>query len=225
MARYKDKSKALQLRKLGYSYSQIRTKLNVSKSTLSNWLDKYPLSSERIRELRDRSPIRIEKYRNTMKKKREVKNELIYNKIAQDIGNISDRELFIAGFFLYWAEGGKTNRSTITLTNTDPIMIITYIRWLAFLKIPREKIRVKLHLYKDMNPAKEIIFWSKTLSLEKSQFQKSWIKDSKMSGLTYKNNFGHGTCNIIVHDTDITSYILMGIKFIGNVNSVNSLRA
>ena len=68
-----DKFQALELRKQGKSYSQIKQELALSKSTLSRWLKKYPLSKERILELRGRSPVRIEKYRNTMIRKRENK--------------------------------------------------------------------------------------------------------------------------------------------------------
>ena len=85
MAKNKLKQKAINLRLSGCSYSQIKDKIGVSKSTLSNWLDKYPLSNERIRELRDNSPKRIENYRNTMRRKRESRLSVIYNKISKDI--------------------------------------------------------------------------------------------------------------------------------------------
>ena len=41
MARKKDKQKALTMRKKGMSYSQIKEKLGISKSTLSGWLQAY----------------------------------------------------------------------------------------------------------------------------------------------------------------------------------------
>lgn len=217
MARYKEKSKAIQLRKKGYSYSQIKEKLGISKSTLSGWLQPYPLSEKRIRELTAHSPQRIERYINTMRKKREEGFSVAFEKAKKDIGNITERELFVAGFFLYWAEGGKTRRNTVVFSNTDPSMIKTYIKWLSILKVPKDKLKIKLHLYRDMSIDKEILFWCKELDVEKSKFHKSWIKKSKMTDLTYKNNFGHGTCNIILNDTTIAMYILMGIKFIGNV--------
>ena len=44
-----------------------------------------------------------------------------------------------------------------------------------------------------------------------------------MSDLTYKNNFGHGTCNIILNNTTIAMYVLMGIKFIANVVGIGDL--
>ncbi len=80
MARKEDKQKALIMRKKGMSYSQIKEKLGVSKSTLSGWLYNMPLSEQRIRELQADSPIRIEKYRNTMRAKRETRLDVLCRK-------------------------------------------------------------------------------------------------------------------------------------------------
>ena len=104
MARKLDKQKALEMRSKGMSYSQIKEKLGVSKSTLSGWLYDMPLSPKRIRELQADSPIRIEKYRNTMRAKKEVRLKGVYEKVRKDIGKLSKRDLFLAGMFLYWGE-------------------------------------------------------------------------------------------------------------------------
>ena len=88
------KEKAIKMRLQGMSYSQIREKLKVSKSTLSTWLEKYPLSKEKIRELRDWNPQRIENCRNTKLKKRQKKLEDVYNMISLEIGTLSKRDLF-----------------------------------------------------------------------------------------------------------------------------------
>lgn len=217
MARYKEKSEAIRLRKKGYSYAQIKEELGISKGTLSAWLQAYPLSEKRIRELQADNPQRIERYINTMRRKREAKFSISYAQAKKDIGALSKRELFISGFFLYWAEGGKTKRNTVAFSNTDPNMLKMFIKWLGVLKAPEEKITIRLHLYKDMSEDKEMSFWSKELGIDKKRFRKPYVKDSKMTDLTYKNNFGHGTCNILIHDTTLAMYILMGVKFIANV--------
>lgn len=95
------------MRRKGMSYSQIKGKLGVSKSTLSGWLYNMPLSKKRIRELQADNPIRIERYRNTMRAKKETRLKEVYRKISKDIGNFSKRDLFLAGLFLYWGEGIK----------------------------------------------------------------------------------------------------------------------
>lgn len=46
MVRSKNKLKAITLRKKGMSYSQIKTEIGISKSTLSGWLSDMPLSKK-----------------------------------------------------------------------------------------------------------------------------------------------------------------------------------
>ena len=214
MADFKRKHNAIVLRKKGYSYSQIKSALGISKGTLSEWLRPYPLSPERIRELQADSPQRIERYRNTMAKKRQVKLDLAFDKAKKVIGNLSKRDLFIGGFFLNWGEGGKTKISSLSLGNTDPAMLKVFIKWLTLLGVPKDILTVKLHMYKDMDQKKVISFWKKTLGVKSSQFIKPYIKDSRLTDLTYKNGFGHGTCNLVYDNTEMGRYVLMGMKHV-----------
>lgn len=208
------REKAIKLRLKGYSYSQIKDELGISKGTLSGWLSEYPLSVERIKELRDKNPRRIENYINTMRRKREQKVLDALRRVSNDIGLISRRDLFLGGFFLYWAEGGKTKQNSLSLSNSDPSMIRVFILWLQLIGVPKEKIKVKLHLYKDMNVSTEINFWQKTLGVQKTQFAKPYIKNSSTYDLTYKNGFGHGTCNVVFDNTLMARYILMGVRYV-----------
>lgn len=214
MADFKRKHKAIVLRKKGYSYSQIKAKLGLSKGTLSEWLRPFPLSPERIKELNANSPIRIEKYRNTMARKRQLKLDNAFQIAKKDIGDFTKRELFIFGFVLYWAEGAKTRVSSVALGNTDPAMLKFFIKWLKLLGVPKDKLTIKLHLYKDMNKKKTISFWCKILNVKSSQFIKPYVKDSKTTDLSYKNGFGHGTCNIVYDNAEISRYVLMGMKYL-----------
>ena len=212
--RAKDHNTAVRLRLDGWSYSQIKEKLTVSKGTLSSWLASYPLSDARIRELRDFNSKRIENFRKTMRRKREEKNLIAYQKIEKDIKTLSQRELFVGGFFLYWGEGAKTSSGTVMVSNTDPAMLRFFIRWVKLLNIPTTKMHVLLHLYKDMDQEKAVEFWSKELGLPKKQFHRPWIKHSNLTDITYKNGFGHGTCHVRIYNRQLYDYVIMGLKLI-----------
>lgn len=213
MARIKDREKAIKLRLKGKSYSQIKEIVGVSKSTLNYWLKDYPLSEERIRELRDKNPIRIEKYRNTRKIQREKRLSKVYIQEKINLLPLSKRDLFVAGLFLYWGEGTKTTDARISLSNTDPAAVKFFMLWLKeSLKVPLSKVRVYLHLYSDMSIDKEIDFWSKVLLLPKAQFTKPHIKGSKFKKISYKRRFNHGTCNVIVGDARLTERVFAGLK-------------
>lgn len=217
MARFKDREKALALRKQEYSYSQIKNILKISKSTLSYWLRDYPLSKKRIKELRDWNEQRIERYRKTMKNKREKRLKNFYQEQKNFIFPLNKRELYLAGLFLYWGEGAKTHQSILSISNTDPSMIKFFIFWLnKALGVAKNKIRVYLHLYSDMNMKKEIAYWSTILEIPLSQFNKPYVKITSSERINHKGMFGHGTCNVTIGDAKLSEKIFMAIKAISN---------
>lgn len=213
MAKSKERQKAIQLRLKGASYSQIKSELGISKSTLSYWLRGFPLPEKRIRELRDWSQIRIEKYRETRRKKREALLRTVYEREEQELIPLSQRDLFIGGLFLYWGEGAKTKPAEISLSNTNPAIIKFFVHWLKkTLGVKPGKVKVKLHLYKNMNISKEVNYWSSLLGIPTTQFKNPYIKNTTSDKITYTNTFRHGTCNIIVGDADLGRKVLMGLE-------------
>lgn len=215
--------RALELRKLGRSYSQIKAELGLSKSTLSLWLRQYPLSKDKIRLLRDVNEVRIERYRQTMQRKRDAKLLDYYNEGKNLLLPFSKKELFIAGLFLYWGEGGKTLKHTVSINNTDPAVIKFAIYWMVeSLNIPKEKIQVYLHLYSDMVSEQETEYWSKELNMPKQQFAKPYVKESKRADLDQKG-FGHGTCGVRVYNTVIKEKILMTIQAVADYSDSKSM--
>lgn len=217
MARFQDRQKALTLKKQGKSYSQIKKILRVSKSTLSYWLREYPLSKKRIRLLRDCNEKRIEKFRETMRKKKEKRLEETYKIQKKLILPLDKRDIFIAGLFLYWGEGTKCRKDGLSLSNSDPAIIKFFIHWLdKNLKIPKNKMRVELHLYRDMNINKEIKFWSKVLKITRSQFTRPYVKETSRKGINHKGSFGHGTCNVRINNTLLAEKVFMSLKAISD---------
>lgn len=190
-----------------FSYSQIRKKLNVPKSTLSGWLREFPLSEERILELRrkgwKKGEASRERFRETMRKKREARYNEIYKRQRTGLVNLSKDSIFVAGLMLYLGEGSKRNRNTISLANTDSMIIKFFIKWLNdFLDISKEKIKVQLHLYENMDIKKEEKFWINELNLSETQFYRPEIRKLKKSSFSYKESFRHGTCSIYVCNTE-----------------------
>lgn len=91
-----------------------------------------------------------------------------------------------------------------------------FVKWLENLGVKREDMKMVLHLYSDMDENKEKEFWSKTLRIGIENFRKTYTKETKLSNITYKNGFGHGTCMIRVYDKELKSLILMCLKYIGD---------
>ncbi len=128
---------------------------------------------------------------------------------------LTKKELFLAGLFLYWGEGDKKS-GRVCISNTDPRIVKFALYWMInVLKIPRKKIKVGLHLYKDMSVEESINFWSKHLNIPKQQFNKPYIKSTNRAGLTYKS-FGHGTCKLYVGSVVLSEMMAMSIKAISD---------
>ena len=213
MAKIKEKELALQLRKQGRSYNQSKKEVGVSKSTLSIWLKNLPLSRKRLKELRDWSQIRIEKYRATRSKQREGILNTIYNEQKKAIFPISKRELFISGLFFYWGEGGKTVLSQLSFSNTDPSAIRAFVSWLEkCLNVKKEKVKIRLHLYENMDIGSETNYWKKIIGVSQNQFRSPYIKKTKTHSISYGNGYNHGTCNIILGNAILSKRVLMAIK-------------
>ena len=158
-SRLREQATKLRLEK-ELSYGEIKKRLNVAESTLSYWLREFPLTEEKIKELRKKGwkkgEASRERFRLTMRKKKEARYLEVYNKYQKRFTEISKESFFIAGLMLYLGEGDKRNESRIGLTNTDPWVIKFFVKWLIdFLSIPKEKIKVQLYLYENMNVGQE----------------------------------------------------------------------
>ena len=221
MARLKDHQKALELRTQGMSYSQIRDILGVNKSTLSPWLKNYPLSKERIGELRDHNEKRIERFRQTMQKKRNDRIEKVYRVQKKILLPLNKRELLIAGLMLYWGEGTKSGTGALLLSNTDPTMIKFFVRWIdKSFGISKNMLRIRLHLYKDMIVKEQLDYWSQELKIPTSQFSSPYIKKTTSDRINHKGGFGHGTCNIGVSSVPLKEKVLMSIRAIADAYAI-----
>lgn len=135
------------------------------------------------------------------------------------MASLSDRELFLSGLFLYWGEGNKVSRNTVSISNTDPNVIKFSILWMIrSLKVPKSKIKVSLQLYSDMNIDKSIDYWVKELNMPVEQFNKPYIKTSTRNLIDQKG-FGYGTCSVSIQNTIIKENLLMAIKAIADFYS------
>lgn len=199
------------------SYTEIGKRLDVPKSTLSYWLKDFPLSEERIKELRrqgwSKGEASRERFRATMRRKKELKAQKIYQKQLRKLEDISEDAFFVAGLMLYLGEGGKKDDSKITLANTDPSAISFFVKWMSdFLDIPKQKTKFQLHLYEDMDIVKEEDFWRNELGIQKTQFYKTQIRRLQKASFTYKESYRHGTCSVYALGVDKKTELMMGIK-------------
>jgi hypothetical protein len=196
MNRKELKEKAIKLRNDGFSYTDISEKISVAKSTLSDWLGsiEYVPNQETLNKI---GKARIAS--NLARVRTKSESFLIAKKEAKiDIGEISNRDLFMLGLGLYLGEGTKTH-DIVRVINANPRMIVLAIRWFREIcGLQIENFRIRLHLYPDNNVEESINYWSFQTKIPKIQFHKSHI-DIRKNKKTYKNSkLPYGTAHLCV---------------------------
>lgn len=213
-----ERDKALEMRvKHQLGFGTIAKQLSVSKGTLSRWLKDLPLSPERVLELRregwNRGEAKREVFRQTMRMKRNERENKLYLNIKKKFEKIHPQTLFVAGLMLYLAEGDKKDNYHIGLANTDPETIKFFIWWLEkFLHIPKSKMRILLHLYEDMSLSEERKFWIKQTGLPQKQFYKEQVRPIRPGSFSYSESFRHGTCKVYVNGVKEKTELTLSIK-------------
>lgn len=207
-----DKTKAIKMRRKGLSYNIISNKLNISKSTLSYWFSK-DLSSQKVRQeniteakkqwaqnIRTYNVKRAEKARQLWKERMVIS--------SRDIDSISERELWLIGIALYWAEGYKKTNWSIIFSNSDPEMNKLMMKFFRnTCCIPLEKMRAQVHIYPNLSAKKTIEYWAEVTGIPKSQFTKPIIQISKRSKLKRGNTLPYGTLRIRINDVLLVNKI------------------
>lgn len=189
------KVRAIELRRQGSTYSEILKVIPVAKSTLSLWFHDVGLAEYQKQRITEK---RIEGQKNAAKAKRNKRIEnqnKIWSVSEAKVGTLSERELWLIGATMYWAEGSKEKDwrpgSKFVFSNSDPRMIRVMIAWLrkyAGIAVDDFKFETYLHESK-MDCCDEIAnFWSRETSFPVSKFSKVYVKKNKID--TKRRNVG-----------------------------------
>jgi transposase len=195
---------ARQLRDQGLAYNEIAARLGVSKSSISLWVRDMPRPERLSYEAsRQRQAAGVAAYWAAERQRREDAKVAVSRAAAQELGQLTSREILIAGAIAYWCEGEKNKpyrrRDRISFINSDPMMIKFFLRFLETAGVTPDRLifRVSIHETADLAAAER--FWRQTIDVEGAQFNRALIKRHKP--LTNRKNVGadyHGCLNILV---------------------------
>lgn len=108
-----------------------------------------------------------------------------------------DAILLGLGLGLWWGEGSKLHKGTIRLGNTDPLLIIRFVRFLTeILGVRKEKIRFGLQVFSDMDPDVAKRFWLDTLNITDTQMLPSIVVTRSGKIGTYKKKSRYGVLTV-----------------------------
>ncbi|WP_028810867.1 hypothetical protein [Streptomyces flavidovirens] len=172
------RAKARELRLQGLTYDQIQVELGCSKSSISLWVRDLPKPEPRFtdEERRTRMNAGLAHLRSAQDQERQETKR----KARDEVGELSDRELFLVGVGLYWAEGAKDKdyrrSEKLQFINSDPNMIRVYLRWLEILGVTRKRMHFRVSIHESANVLDAESFWADLAGVDVSVFQRATLK-------------------------------------------------
>lgn len=195
-------NRALELRQAGWSYKMIETEIGVARSTLSGWLRNVTVVEYDPRvQQRVLKNQQLAAQRN--RERAEVSQQQIQAETAIEMrdllhGGLSNRELFLMGLMLYWAEGGKTHHH-ISLSNSDPLVVKIFVLWLEqCLGVQRNQLRANVHAYPDVDVDNTEAYWADVIGINRNQFYKIQIDYRANKTVEKCGKLPHGTVHVTV---------------------------
>ena len=205
-----EQRRARELRTAGWTYREICAELGVSKASVSLWcrdVDVDPTLLEgRRRAAYEAGQLRRRPHRLHTAKLEEI--ERCRQEAAAWLGELSERDLFVAGIALYAGEGSKTD-GRVKFANADPRMIALFLRWLrTFFDVDEARLRVHLYLHEGLDLDAATTFWSDLMGIPVGQFGAPYRAAADPSIRTAKHVRG---CPSVSYSCSATHRLISGL--------------
>lgn len=195
---------ARQLRAKGLDYEEIAASLGVAKSSVSLWVRDLPrplrLSDE---ECRKRSAEGSRRYWEVERPAREARLAGVSARAAAEIGDMTYREILIAGAIAYWCEGTKNKphrrMDRVAFINSDPALIRFFLKFLDTADIAHNALVFRVYIHETADTEEAQRFWLELTEAQPGQFRSPVLKHHNPK--TVRKNVGedyHGCLRIDV---------------------------
>lgn len=211
MAKPEERKKARQLRREGWGIVEIARELDVDKDTVSRWCRDLELTLAQRNSLIQSDPYWENRQKgadsnkfNSLEKREKQQEQ---GRQEAQSGNI----LHLMGCMLYWGEGAK-ERNQIRFTNTDPNMIILFMRFLREeMGVSNDLISLRIMLHSEDEKEQQRIrkYWLNLLELSENHKASIQVKNGTDSRST---RYEYGICSINVYRTDVVQRIFGAIQ-------------
>jgi len=174
-------SEALKLRLKGYSLTEISRIIDVSKSTLSDWMRNVKLPDLALKRLK--TVVTAGQLRSAQNKKNHTENILksLHDRSEKDFNGFVLDGLTAKMYccLLYQCEGGKHDKGRVQFTNSDPSLVKAFLRlFRQSFALDESKFRACLHLHNYHIAEKQIQYWSNITQIPVTQFIKPFLKSN-----------------------------------------------
>lgn len=206
-------NRARDLRKLGWTLTEICEELGVSKASASLWCKDVEIDEQELaRRRRERFLTGNEGARqrgpNKLQRAKQAEIEDARLQGLRAVGRLTDREFLVAGLAYYSGEGSKTG-GAVKFANSDPRLLAFFLAWLRrFFDIDESRLRLKLYLHEGLDLDAADRFWSDVTGIPRSQFIKPYRAVPDPSIRNTKHVFG---CPAVSYSCTRTHRRIMGM--------------
>lgn len=203
MAKSREKIIARKLRSKGKSIKNIAKNLKVSVSSVSAWCRDIELTQQQIEKLQNQAkdPFYGRRWDYILSRRRELEDKIqtLRKKGIEEIGRVTQRELFLIGVSLYWSEGFKKD-SQAGFANSNPEMIKLFIKWLNTCGYTRNDLLIRVIANSShKGRIKEIEkYWSQITGVPVTNFRKPFFQHVEWKKVYENSNEYFGVLRIKV---------------------------
>jgi len=193
------REKAVVLRKSGKSLGDICNMLNRSKTTVYYWIKDVEIENinaflntkkQKVALAQKKASLAIRKKFRLLHEESRKEAEKLWN---ESLKNDFSFQQFI---MLYWCEGYKKTKNSVSLANSDISLLKLGKKWIEKLtKRPLSKIEYLIQLHEDQDEKKLFDFWTQELNIDKIKISRK-TNSGKMKGRNWNSEYGVLTIRI-----------------------------
>jgi len=192
----KDDKRALArgLRAEGLTYRQIAGELGVGLGSVSLWVRDLPAPEQRGGYSDERRVAAWRQRWEPLLQEREIARQQAKLAAARSLGDISDRDVLIAGAVAYWAEGTKSKtyrrQEAMVFANSDPLLIQLFVRYAELLGAGFDRLSFRISIHETADYGAALTFWrDEVLACPEAKFTRPAIKRHR-PGTNRRNTLG-----------------------------------
>lgn len=193
---------AVELRRRGFTYTEIAKICNVSRGTVSNWLKNEAFSkkiaAENIKKAVKENTRRLGLINKARLSERKHRFEEVIRIAEIEFKNYKHSPLFISGLMLYLSEGDLKNSRQIRISSSRTELHRIFIDFaINYLAVEKSSVHFWLLLHPDHDVASCMRLWSRKTTLSPAQFYKNQV----IQGYTQVKPLHFGVGNTIIGNT------------------------
>ena len=206
--------KAIELRRLGYSYTDIAKELEVSRASVCSWVKNVRLTI--AEEINLQKNLKLKRERGILKtsisirSKNVFKEKVAYENAEKEFKKLVNDTFFIFGIGLLTASGLKKG-NFLQFVSQNPMIMRIMLAWIEkYLLLSKNVVKFRLFVAISHKNTGCENFWTMSLGIPSTFLQKTiYLSQSNKKGREYK-----GSCALTVSRIDVVRKIIAWQKLL-----------